>query len=363
MRRALPALVGASILAFTVEAGAASVAAPSFAALRLGVADGLVDGNFTLRQPLLFGGASHDSIRSAPDVVALGFFARPWGEAPDKGEFLLGGNYVAPAGDEQWELQAKYVAPGGIGAGAGYLADPHAGDIAFIKAIAQGKRGSLHYHFSPLLQDGPGGTAPGGYAALHGDHLFAGGGGDGEQWRILAAWSAKNDQGGFLDPSLEALFIDSSVGSIDGEKFHFVNGSLRRNSGFLSTPVRLGRALGPQGLQFANPVSFLSPSWIRPADVWEIGEILNVRLLRREQPGGEITTLAQAVFFPVQALGGDGRLRGLFAGLQHDHDRDPSSSLLFGHTGRHGRVAVNAAAFVDFDEGALSGVIGIKLFF
>lgn len=364
LRRLPWVLVGVLGQAVAAHAGSESDAsAPGFADFRLGISENRVDGNLILRRPFLVAGASYDAIDGAPDVTGFGALARAAVGEAGTGEWVLGGNYLASADSRQWEIQAKYITPGGFGLGAGLIDAEATDELWFVNGIARGKRGALNYQFSALIQSGPGGLSPGGYAALYAEHLFISGGGDGEQWRILGAWSANSSHDSAFDPSIEFLFVDNDVGHVNGEKFLFVNGSLKRNKGFLSTGSRLGRALGPQGLQFANPVSFLSQPWSRTVDVWEIGEILNIRFARRTLPDGAVNTLAQTVVFPMQALGSEARYRGLFAGIQHQRDASRSTALLFGHAGRLGRAWVSVVGSHDVEQGGVSGVLGIRIFF
>lgn len=359
-------LVIAGFVGPIAAVGAASelnASAPRFADFWLGVANEAIDGNLIVRQPTLVGGVSYDALDGAPDVAAFGAVARPVNDPSGRGEFAFGGNYLANADIRQWEVQAKYVAAGGIGMGAGFARLQAAGDTWFVSAIARGQHGAFRYDVSPLIQDNPDGLSFGGYVALYTDRLFLSGGSDGEHWRALGAWSANNGDDSDIDPSIEILFVDHGIGRLDDGRFLFVNGSLKRNAGFLSTRSRLGRALGPQGLQFANPVAFLSQPWSRTVDVWETGGIMNLRFAKRVIPGEKTTTLAQVVVFPMQALGGEARFRGLFAGIQHEHIALRSTSVLLGYTGRRGRTSVNIAASYDIDQGSLSGVLGIRLYF
>src|SRR5688572_3288268 len=120
--RAFAVAVGAVGQILAAHAGSAPTAsAPSFADFRLGASDNLIDENFILRQPFLVGGASHDAFHEAPDVAAFGAFARPLREDAGKGEWTIGSNYVAHVGARQWEVQAKYVSPSGIGLGGGLV--------------------------------------------------------------------------------------------------------------------------------------------------------------------------------------------------------------------------------------------------
>lgn len=352
--------LGQIVVAQTATAANAS---QGFADYRLGVSESLIDGNVILRRPFFVVGASYEAWRESSEAAGFGGLVRPSLEPTGGGEFILGGNYFSRAGTRQWEVQAKFIAPNGLGFSAGFVEAGVADELWFASAVARGKRGTLNYQLSVLAQSGADGISPGGYAALHGEHLFVGGGSDGEHWRVLGSWSANNSSRSAFDPSIEFLLVDHTIGRLAGEKFQFVNGSLKRNTGFLSTASRLGRALGPQGLQFANPVTFLSQPWSRTADVWEIGEIVNVRFARRMLPDGAVSALAQAVIFPMQALKSESRYRGLFAGIQYQREVSRSTSLLFGHARRLGPASVNVAGSFDLDRRSISGSLGIRLYF
>jgi hypothetical protein len=116
-------------------------------------------------------------------------------------------------------------------------------------------------------------------------------------------------------PVVEAIWTDNSIGERPGPKSLFVNGSLRFEAGFLSHAARLGRAMGPQGLEYGNPLGFIFPTWNRRLEVWEMGSLVDFRLERIEAPNGDVQERYEGYLFPFQLQPARNRwLDALFAG-------------------------------------------------
>ncbi len=62
-----------------------------------------------------------------------------------------------------------------------------------------------------------------------------------------------------LRPAVEVLYVDNTIGHFSGTRNLFANVTLKYGGGFLSHPARLGRAMGPQGTEYGNPLGFLTP--------------------------------------------------------------------------------------------------------
>jgi hypothetical protein len=141
-------------------------------------------------------------------------------------------------------------------------------------------------------------------------------GSDGEQRRATIAGMAPKSEGSSWRPVLEAVWVDEGIGDLPGPEVLFVNGTLGFRDGFLSHAARLGRAMGPTGLEYANPLGFLSGigPWNRRLDTWELGGLGDFRLFRVERPNGLTTAVWEALVFPLQLAGREGALDGLFAG-------------------------------------------------
>jgi len=118
-------------------------------------------------------------------------------------------------------------------------------------------------------------------------------GNDGEQWRSAFAYIAP-PLTEILRPAIEVLYIDNSIGKIGGDRTLMVSGSLGFSRGFLSHEATLGRAMGPTGMQFSNPLGYLNtaadPNFNRRAEVLEIGGLLNFRYINNSVAAGSPRT-------------------------------------------------------------------------
>jgi len=161
-------------------------------------------------------------------------------------------------------------------------------DVTFGKLSFKNDKGDLKFLTDFLVTDFDSETYVGGYGALYGDLGLLSGGYDGEQYRMTAAFVAP-ELAPNIRPALEAIWADHSIGEFAGPRVLFVNGTLGFSGGFLGNPARLGRAMGPTGIQYSNPIGFLDPSWNRRFDVWEIGDLANVRYEYINRSGGAAT--------------------------------------------------------------------------
>jgi len=106
----------------------------------------------------------------------------------------------------------------------------------------------------------------------------------------------------------------AGVGDRPGPKVLFANATLGFTGGFLSHPARLGRAMGPAGLEFGNPLGYLTPTWNRRLDTWEMGGIADFRISGTETPAGLRTVTFEALVFPFQLRSGDSLADRFFLG-------------------------------------------------
>lgn len=58
--------------------------------------------------------------------------------------------------------------------------------------------------------------------------------------------------------------------------------------------------MGPQGLEFGNPLGFLTPTFNRRLEVWEEGSVANFRADRVEFSNGAVQERYEGVLFPMQ---------------------------------------------------------------
>ena len=243
-----------------------------------------------------------------------GGFVRPLAPWPDKGDLILGAQAVETPLDPIYEVQGEYRFPFGLGIGGGVVEtlNPFS-DIRFGKLTYRNKWRSWNYILEVQGQHTADDTKPGGYAAVFNDYFMAVGGTDGEQWRVTGAVMAP-ERWKIVRPVVEVLWVDNSIGQVAGPKVLFANATLKYEGGFLSHPARLGRAMGPQGLEFGNPLGFLNPTFNRRLEVWEMGALADFRADRIEFPRGAVTQRYEGFLYPLQCQPARSILDGVFVG-------------------------------------------------
>lgn len=257
---------------------------------------------------------------------------------PRELELIAGTGVVDREDSQDVELQAELRLPSGFGFGAGFADQARDDqDVAFAKAVHRGRIGSWRTVLAVQLQEIGGEASPGGYVGLWEDRFMFVVGDDGEQRRVTLAWMAPRSDHSSWRPVLEGIWIDEGIGELAGPEILFVNGTLGFRKGFLSHPARLGRAMGPTGLEYANPIGFLwgSGPWNRRLDTWELGGLGDVRLFRVERPNGITSAVWEALVFPLQLAAREGSLAGLFVGSTYRTltGRDDDPGVLVGYTG------------------------------
>jgi hypothetical protein len=277
------------------------------------VNDGGAWTNLALWTPVFRGGVGRIDPEHGPPTDYAGGFLRALTAAPNVGDLILAGQTLRRAGATAWEAQAEYrlptgvLLPGSIGVGGGYAARDRFGpDIRFAKLSYRDELGVGWRAIASVQSQEVGhATSPGGYAALYNSQLMFAGGIDGEQWRTAMGY-VHPATAGKVRPAFELFYVDETVGSSGGVKFLLATATLGYQGwGFLSHDSRLGRALGPQGLEFRNPNGFLQPMWNRLFDVAEVGDLLNGRVTETRDALGLISRDWQIVGFPFQ-FGGTG---------------------------------------------------------
>ena len=256
--------------------------------------------NAFLWTPVFKGGGGVIDPDKAVNTRYGGGFFRPMAAWPEKGDLILGAQGVESELRSDFEVQGEYRLPFGLGAGGGFVSTENSlTDIAFGKLTFRRKWRDWNYILEVQAQNIADKTEPGGYVALFNDQFMAVGGTDGEQWRVTGAYIAP-ERWKYMRPVLEVIWMDNSIGQVMGPKVLFANASLKYEGGFLSHPARLGRAMGPQGLEFGNPLGFLTPTFNRRLEVWEEGGLADFRADRVELPNGTVQERYEGVFFPAQ---------------------------------------------------------------
>jgi hypothetical protein len=285
--------------------------------------------------PTFKGGAGVLDPKDAHPTSFGGGFLRPLAPWPEKGDLILGAQALEAPNRSDFEFQGEYRLPMGLGLGGGLVEARETGaDVVFGKLTFRRKAGSWNYILELQGQSVNDQSSPGGYFALYNDQLMGVGGTDGEQWRVTVGYVAPWTNA-FVRPTLEVLYTDNSIGDLPGVKQLFANATLKYQGGFLSHPARLGRAMGPQGLEFGNPLGFLVPTWNRRLDPWEMGNLLDLRAEHITLPNRSTQERYEAMFFPFQFAQTKTVLDCLFVGGSYfKNPKKETPGLIAGFTGK-----------------------------
>ncbi len=243
-----------------------------------------------------------------------GGWFRPLSFTKYKGDLIIGANYSMPTPAAAfWDVQIEHRHAFGLtyGGGAYQLGVTkksinYWGKVGFRKTI---KKWSfiVTAQVTPLT-NGSINTLdlirPGGYAAVYHPVFMVTGGYAFTQFRTgLALMSPK--EGAKYRPVFDALYIDNNVGRFTGARYLWVNATLGFDGGFLSHAARLGRNMGPTGLEYGNPLGFLANpamviNWNRKLNTWEMGHMVNFRLENFVLPNKNYNGYAQLVVNPFE---------------------------------------------------------------
>lgn len=321
------------------------------------------DYNLFAWTPVFKGGAGLQDPDGKSSTRYAGGYVRPLFAWPDKGELILGAQGVDYPKAGAAEFQGEYRFPFGLGVGGGLVdgdAKNNAGnDVAFGKLDFRNQWKDLHYIFELQAQEFEHHTSPGGYMALYNDSLMGVGGYDGEQWRatigFISPWT-----NGMFRPTFEVLYVDNSIGDFKGPKTWFANATLGYSGGFLSNPARLGRAMGPQGLEFGNPLGFLVPTWNRRLEVWEMGSLVDGRAESIKMPNGTTQERYEGLFFPFQFAPERSFFDYLFLGGSYTKNPTRESpGAMAGVTGKIGFLLFSLGVEQQFHPDNTTVVVGL----
>lgn len=324
--------------------------------------------NNFLWTPVFKGGAgSIISQTGGQDINYYGGYARPLLTRPELGELFLGAQQVLQGDRTSSEVQGEYRLPNGLGIGGGFVdRSQNNQDAKFAKLSYQNQWQDIKYIVSTQWQSFAKRDYGGGYVAIYNKELMATYGNDGEQWRSSFGYIAPQITEK-LRPAIEGLYIDNSIGKIGKDRTAMISGTLGYSKGFLSHEARLGRAMGPTGMQFANPQAYLTtatdPSFNRRLQSWELGGLVNFRYINSSvSSGSPRTETFEFNVFPGQVLGVDNLLNSVFVGggITHPNGTLPYTSTLapknkdgvsgvIGYVKRFGQIESNVRVQHDFD--------------
>lgn len=275
--------------------------------------------NLALWTPMLVGGIG--SIR--PDqggAVRYGNLAVTSEPMSASGRQVLGmygfvqtpGSWASEGhGEYRWSVAADEQ----FALGGGLAELDNGRDYGYAKFGVRSQIGRLHYLGYLTANTYRGGISPGFYSAVHNDQYFAGGELSADRHTIVLGYAAeKGDR--YFRPAFEYFAFDRGIGQVGGANFTMISTTLRfADSGYFTVGARLGRALGPSGVQLTNPVGFLLPTWNRLAGIWEIGRLLNLRYQEFQPfPGAPRSRVGEAVLFPADLFAGSSFPKAIFAG-------------------------------------------------
>ncbi|MBI1841507.1 MAG: hypothetical protein HYR88_11740 [Verrucomicrobia bacterium] len=297
--------------------------------------------------PVLKGGLG----RLDPDVGAhtdfAGGYIRPLAARPSYGDLILGGLSVTSATRRDGEFQGEYRFPFGLGFGGGFVQSNPGNGISYEKITYRGSRGDWSYIGEIQTQEVAGHSSVGGYGAVYDRNWMWVGGTDGEQWRASIAYLGP-ERWKYLRPAVEILYVDNTIGNFTGSRNLFANVTFKYEGGFLSHPARLGRAMGPQGTEYGNPLGFLTPTWNRRLEVWEMGGLADFRADRVRAANGAVTERYEALVFPGQLDDQAAWWDHFFLGASYSRNSLRSTGGVLG--GFAGRLAfLNVSAGIDYE--------------
>ncbi len=296
------------------------------------------------------------------DINYYGGFIRPLLTHSEWGDLILGAQEINQGNKNQIEVQGEYRLPFGLGFGGGF-ADREANgqDIKFAKISFRNEWQDIKYILSTQWQRYQNEDYAGGYIAVYNKQLMASWGSDGEQWRSTFGYVAPDKGEKQLRPALEVFYVDNSIGKVDGSKDLMVSGSLGFRKGFLGHESRLGRAMGPTGMEFSNPLGYLSPNFNRRMTAWEIGDFVNFRFIHKTLPNGKREETLETAIYLFQLLGNDSLLNALFVGVGNTSPNPGKDGVsgLFGYHKRIGNFESSARVQHDFDRNDTSLFVSV----
>ena len=316
--------------------------------------------NFFGWSPVFKGGGGVIDNDALGTTRYAGGFLRPLVLWPDKGDLILGAHGLETPTSSAAEFQGEFRLPMGLGFGGGFVDASKGGyDVAFGKATFRRKWGGWNYILEAQAQEYGRKTSPGGYGAIYNQQIMGVLGTDGEQWRATVGYIAPWTNA-FVRPTFEVLYVDNTIGEVPGNKQWFANATLNYQGGFLSHPARLGRAMGPQGLEFGNPLGFLVPMWNRRLETWEMGSLMDLRAEHITRPNGAIQERYEGVLFPFQFANTKTVLDNIFVGASYfKSPTKDTPGVIAGIIGKVGFLKVGVGVEHQFRHDETMVVVGL----
>lgn len=308
--------------------------------------------------PVFKGGAGMLDTDGPGHTDYAGGYIRPLLTHPELGDLVMGVHGVDSLTRGDFEVQGEYRFPFGFGVGGGVVRPQIGPDIQYGKLTYRNHWGKVNYLVAAQVQEHGIETHPGGYLALYDQRWMAVGGSDGEQWRTCLGFVGPVEWK-FLRPAVEVLYVDNSIGNYTGPRSLLANATFKFEGGFLSHAARLGRAMGPQGLEFANPLGFLTPTWNRRWDVWEMGGLMDFRAEHIRLPNHRTTERYEGLMFPGQWDDLKNFFDHLFVGGSYSVNATrETAGVLGGFVGKLGFLKLSLGIDHELDPSVTSIVVG-----
>jgi len=245
-----------------------------------------------------------------------GIFAHP---QVNFGEITLASHFVSDGKNSEYELKAEYRLLNGLSFGGGYISDSYAQQkLGFAKISWHRNLEDWNFIVSGQSLQINEKNYMGGYGAVFNANTMMAMGYDGEELRATIGYIAPQQKRSPIRPAAEIFWIDRSLGTeIGGSNFLLAMATLGYKGGILSHPARLGRAMGPWGLEYSNPITFKTPTWNRLLNTWEQGGLANFRLSYSGISPKNYTWRTEVSSFPFQFFDVSRYLKGCFVGAYH----------------------------------------------
>lgn len=119
--------------------------------------------------------------------------------------------------------------------------------------------------------------------------------------------------------------------------------------------------MGPTGLEFGNPLGYLSPTWNRRLDLFELGGVADFRLARNKTPSGVVTEKFEVLAYPFQFSQKENLLDHFYAGGFYSTDSvaGDSSGILGGIFGKFGFLQVGVGGDYNLDTSERRILLGV----
>lgn len=296
------------------------------------------------------------------ESVAIGAYLRMNGPAEE--HFVFGVNIHRDLDRRaSFEFQANHEVSEAFGYGVGYAKLPEeAQEIAFARLSFAKVLEKSSLQINPQVQAVNGKMKLGAHFVHASRNYSAGFGHDGEQWRAGIGY-VQPEQVGPIKFGGEAFYWNSDVGAHKGERLLFINATLRNKGGFLTNSGRAGRLLGAAGVHYDNPISYLSLVWNRTPEVWEFGDIWNVRYVEFTTADDKQQRVFETAVFPVQLLSSSEDAARFFVGFEstkRSGEEADTSSISVGYTREIAEFSLSIAAKSALDSSDHSLFIGFR---